>query len=230
MDRGIAGIFLGAGGAFLFVYLVARFGDSAKKYIKALKSIWKYIKALKSIWKYIKALKGIWKYARITAIGRVPIRYSQIFMVPNEDGKGWTQKHAQTMKVRKGTKLSRTPQICFKQPDIFASRTELAIELPSIYKLHFVAPLMDIKWAGKIRKDRCCYLAEVPPIPPMGPRVPQYRKREGELLPVRFFVVNRRDGKGGWDGVREVLKNFRNVPELIRKRAEAIATPPQQNQ
>ncbi len=152
-------------------------------------------------------IRGLWKYIRITAIGKVSVRYASYI-----EGR---KKHANWLsrRVRKG-KLEHIP---FSVGPIGPGR--FGLEIPAIYRLEFsTSQRKEAKWEEVVKNSRRYY--EGTPRPEFW-----YEERHGSRY-IGIEIATQLSGEAGWPTVRRVFSSRRWPLCRIARMGWFVSTPP----
>ncbi len=187
MSDAVAGIFIGAGvTGFLFLALIL-WGDWAEAALKP------YMLSLRLF--SLRSLYGLWLYIRITAIGKVPIRYGNYLLDDDQQG---TLHEAQvsTKRLPKG----KIDHIRFPTQPFMGYG--LVIELSALYKLSFSSSGPQLHWNETVTNGRRRYESKIE-------RHQFHRllgsQRQKDAIWIPLAVVTAFDGNAGWDDVKQVF-------------------------
>lgn len=152
-------------------------------------------------------IRGVWKYVRITAIGKVSVRYSSYF----EGHKKHT--HWLSRRIRKG----RLEHIPFSVGLLGPNR--LGLDIPAIYRLEFsTSKKEEVSWEEVVKNSRRYYegtiLREVS------------REDRHSPLYVGIEIATQLSGEAGWPTVRRVSCSRRWPLCRIARMGWFVATPP----
>ena len=189
----MAGALLGAGAMGLFVYVVVRWSEPVQKRLGSL--------------------VGLWRYVRITAVGRVTVRWDAYWI--DDDGDvpiPLCERNMATKRLPKGA----LEHLYFRIPPDCGMG--LVIDVPVSYKVLFPSFGPELQWTAEVKGTWRRYEARIGE----GGLANLHLRDRSLVVPVS--VATDTLGEAGWRAVRQTLKE---CPWwLIAEKGHVLVKPP----